>query len=234
MIHRLGKVIRDPIKYARIAHYQLAIKWYLFRYDHTEGYRRIMRYRIDKFGPEEAVGGFDSGIGQLQFEFLREQGLSPSDRLLDIGCGTLRGGEHFIDYLDAGHYTGMDISNEAIEAGVERVGDLVEEKDPTFVVNDELKFAEVTGEFDYAIAQSVFTHLPRAELDECLANIDRVVGGTFYATFFEKPVPGDKNFRYESETLIEIGEKYGHEVNLLPPDAYPHPEDQRMMRFEID
>jgi SAM-dependent methyltransferase len=234
MIRTLGKVIRDPIKYGRIARYQLVMKWYLFRYDHTEGYRRIMRYRIKNFGPEQAVGGFDSGIGRLQFEFLKEQGLSPSDTVLDIGCGTLRGGEHFIHYLDAGHYTGMDISEEAIDAGIERLGDLVEQKNPTFVVNDDLTFGEVTGEFDYAIAQSVFTHLPLADIHECLANIDTVVDGTFYATFFDEPVPGDKNFGYDPKTLVDIGAKYGHDVELLPPDAYPHPEDQRMMRFDIN
>ena len=28
--------------------------------------------------------------------------------LIDIGCGALRGGVHFVRHLDPGHYFGMD------------------------------------------------------------------------------------------------------------------------------
>ena len=31
-------------------------------------------------------------------------------RMLEIGCGNLRAGRLFIDYLDAGDYYGIDIS----------------------------------------------------------------------------------------------------------------------------
>jgi hypothetical protein len=41
--------------------------------------------------------------------------------MLDIGCGTLRGGRHFIGYLDPDGYTGMDISPQAIRYGEELV-----------------------------------------------------------------------------------------------------------------
>ncbi len=37
--------------------------------------------------------------------------------MLDIGCGTLRGGRHFIGYLDAGRYTGMEISKQVLAYG---------------------------------------------------------------------------------------------------------------------
>ena len=42
---------------------------------------------------------------QFQIDFLTEQGLSKSDLLLDIGCGTLRGGIPMISFLDAGNYS---------------------------------------------------------------------------------------------------------------------------------
>ena len=47
------------------------------------------------------IGGKWEEIGRLQYDFLREQGLQPQDKLLDIGCGCLRGGIHFIDYLES-------------------------------------------------------------------------------------------------------------------------------------
>src|SRR5258708_5686572 len=37
--------------------------------------------------------------------------------MLEIGCGNLRAGRLFIDYLDAGNYYGLDISPEILLAG---------------------------------------------------------------------------------------------------------------------
>lgn len=213
--------------------YKARMKYLFWRYDHSEAYRRLMNYRIERFGPEEAVGGFDLSIGELQFEFLREQGLQPDHRLLDIGCGTLRGGQYFIDYLNPGHYTGMDISQEAIDEGIAMLDDAVlTTKDPTFVVNDDLRFQEFAAEpsFDYAIAQSVFTHIPRDYIEECLAHIDTAVDGEFYATFFDEPKSLPKDYGYDPETLVAIAESYGYSASVLSTDEYPHPRDQRMLR----
>src|SRR5205807_6035012 len=55
------------------------------------------------------VGGAWEEIGRLQFEFLTGNGLKPHHRLLDVGCGALRGGLHFIRYLDEGNYVGVDL-----------------------------------------------------------------------------------------------------------------------------
>ena len=192
-----------------------------------------MKYRIKKQGPEQAVGGFDKGIGELQFEFLVEQGLSPSNHLLDIGCGSLRGGRYFLEYLEAGNYTGMDISEEVIEAGLEKNRSAVEENDPTFIVNDDLQFDEVNNSFEYAIAQSVFTHLPLEQVEECLENIDKVVDGTFYATVFVQPRNNPKDFVHNINTLIELAKDQGHSAELLSQEAYPHPNGQGMVAFKI-
>jgi len=63
------------------------------------------------------VGSFWKEIGNLQFEFLCAQGLRKKDKLLDIGCGALRGGIHFIKYLEEGNYTGIDANESLIRAG---------------------------------------------------------------------------------------------------------------------
>ena len=65
--------------------------------------------------PEEAVGGAWEQVGQFQFHYLIAKGLRKDHKLLDIGCGTLRGGRYFIEYLDCGGYTGLDISPKALE-----------------------------------------------------------------------------------------------------------------------
>jgi cyclopropane fatty-acyl-phospholipid synthase-like methyltransferase len=65
--------------------------------------------------------GADAGSGlefaeaaKFQLDFLLRQGLRKDDVLLDLGCGCLRGGIHFIRYLAADKYLGMDISAEVV------------------------------------------------------------------------------------------------------------------------
>ena len=55
--------------------------------------------------------------GMLQFDFLVAQGLKPEHYLLDVGCGPLRAGVHFMAYLEAGHYFGVEKRADLLEAG---------------------------------------------------------------------------------------------------------------------
>jgi len=71
--------------------------------DYLEAYSRHTDIRVER-DPHSAVGGMWEQIGQLQFDFLVNHGLEPNHKLLDIGCGTLRGGRHFITYLVPGNY----------------------------------------------------------------------------------------------------------------------------------
>lgn len=235
MLNEIQNIIRNQIQKYRYYHYEWAKKWYMGRYDHIEGYRKLMRYRINHHGPEKAVGGFDKGIGKLQLNFLCNKGLGPSNSLLDLGCGSLRGGEYFIDYLNRGNYTGMDISAKAIQAGTNRLEELVTKKNPTFVVNDDLTFQnnDLANSYDYAIAQSVFTHLPPKQIEECFSHIGTVVDGKFYATFFDEPKSSPKNFGYDPDTLFNMAEQHDHSVELISRDDYPHPRGQRMMEITI-
>ncbi len=57
--------------------------------------------------------------GLLQFEFLVAQGLEPGHSLLDVGCGPLRAGVHFVEFLEPGHYYGIDINETLLDAGYE-------------------------------------------------------------------------------------------------------------------
>lgn len=128
-------------------------------------------------------------LGQLQFDFLVEQGLLPEHRLLDVGCGPLRGGVKFIKYLEPGHYFGVDkradVVEESLRIELPRAGLAV--RRPTVVAMGDFGFGRLNQTFDYAIAQSVFTHLPLNSIIRCLMNMEEVLveGGQFYATFYE-------------------------------------------------
>lgn len=138
----------------------------------------------------EFIGGLWEEMGQLQMDFLRSQGLSSSHRLLDIGCGSLRLGQLAIPYLEPLRYFGTDISPDLIEAGYDReLSDADRLKAPKshFHVSENFDFSFLDEPVDFAIAQSVFTHLPLNHLRRCLGQLASRMrtGGVLFVTFFE-------------------------------------------------
>ena len=110
------------------------------------------------------VGGMWEEMGQLQFDFLREQGLKPEHRFLDVGCGILRGGIHFIPYLEPGHYYGIDKNRELLNFGrkeMEKAG--LQERKPTLVQIEDFGFERLGQTFDYRPGP-VRLHAPASKL----------------------------------------------------------------------
>jgi len=195
------------------------------------------------------VGGFWDEIGQLQFDCLVRQGLRPHHQLLDVGCGCLRGGLHFIRYLDAGGYCGLDINPSLIEAAhreLDAAG--LAAKAPQLLVDDAFEAGRFGRRFDYAIALSLFTHLHNNHVVRCLARVAEVLapGGSFFATFFEAPAPvhlsplrhepGGITTHYDRDpfhqSLDEIralGQGAG--LGVEPVEDWQHPRAQRMFCF---
>jgi hypothetical protein len=141
----------------------------------------------------EVIGGLWDEIGRLQFDFLRANGLSPSSVLVDIGCGCLRGGVHFVYFLNAGYYFGMDISEALLRAGYDtelRSRGLCDKLPRDNLICDgEFRFSKFPTTFDFAIAQSLFTHLPAHHIQLCLSRLapKMKLGGRLFATFFLVP-----------------------------------------------
>lgn len=134
-----------------------------------------------------AVGGMWNEMGDLQYNWFLNNGLKPENTFLDVGCGSLRGGIHFIKYLNNGNYYGIDLNQSLINAGKIELQEQNMNKISNLMVNGDFEFNLFNQRFDFALAQSVFTHLPTNHILKCLINIDRVLnkGGKFYATFFE-------------------------------------------------
>lgn len=135
------------------------------------------------------IGGFWDKLGKMQIEFLTQQGLQAHHQLLDIGCGALRLGTLAIDYLEPRHYFGTDISEDLLDAGYNKeLTDRQRERLPRshlFASND-FSFGFLNDhKLDYAIAQSVFTHLPMNHIRHCLHKLHPHMkqGSAFYATF---------------------------------------------------
>jgi SAM-dependent methyltransferase len=139
-----------------------------------------------------AVGGKWDEMGRFQFDFLIAEGLAPQHHMLDVGCGSLRGGVHFVRHLDAGHYYGVDAEARLLAAGrteLEQAG--IADKRPVLVADGDFQLVNFAQSFDFILAQSVFSHLPFNRIARCVAEVERVLkpGGRFYATFFANPGP---------------------------------------------
>lgn len=203
--------------------------------DFLEAYKEHTDRRVDD-DPRNAIGGMWGEIGKLQFDFLVEKGLSKEHRMLDIGCGTLRGGRFFIDYLDPGNYTGIDLSPKAIEfAGKLVAEESLSDKRPRLLVNKEmnLKFKQLRGgAFDFLLAQSVFTHLKPEHIEECFESIGSIMhdNSVFYFTFKESPSfeqAGPKGFRYPFEYFENLADLHG--FHAVIEEGYDHPRGQIMV-----
>ena len=121
---------------------------------------------------------------EFQIDFLRRAGLAPSARLLDLGCGTLRGGLPLIAFLEPGHYTGVDVRAEVlVEARAELREAVLEHKAPELVHARDLGALTLAARFDVIWAFSVLIHLDDAVLEDALAFVARQLarGGAFYA-----------------------------------------------------
>jgi SAM-dependent methyltransferase len=102
--------------------------------------------------------------GAFQVELLKELGLGPEHTLLDIGCGPLRGGMHFIKYLNTGNYVGVDFNRSFIEAGhlqLKRAG-FSSVVNQVAVIND-FNFSGLNNKFDYLLCFSVLNHCSESE-----------------------------------------------------------------------
>ena len=196
---------------------------------------------IGEMGHRAYVGGMWEEVGKLQFDFLVGQGLKPSHFFLDIGCGALRGGVHFIRYLEPGHYLGIEKERTLLELGIEReLGRAVyEEKKPELLVSARFEVDRLSRKPEFSVAQSLFTHLEESDIRLCLGNLGRVVepGHLLFATFFEgsswfnpKASHSHEGFRYTRRAMQRFGEAAAFRATYIGP--WRHPRGQMMMRFE--
>lgn len=214
--------------------------------------RELLGTEIDAKEHRNFVGGLWEEVGTLQFNFVKSCGLRRSDRLVDVGCGALRGGVHFIRYLDSEHYYGMDINASLIEAGKR---ELAEEnlayKRPHLLVNDKFELGQFATTFDCAIAISVFTHLPMNHIIRCLVEARKVLrpGARLYGSYFEAPAkaylerlkhaPRDivtnydlDPYHYAFEEMRWMAQIAHMRVERV--GAWGHPRGQTMLAFSSD
>ena len=188
--------------------------------DHVSYYRAVMHSDASR-SREAAVGSKTRAswlkIGQLQFDYLTGHGLKPAMRMLEIGCGNLRAGRLFIDYLDPGNYYGIDISPDILLAAADTVAEFrLQDKLPHLTVVRDLSLTFLPdGHFDVVHAHSVFSHSPIEVIDECFGHVGRVMAADGFFDFtFDRTAGAEhhvlhEDFYYRTETLIALAAQHG-------------------------
>jgi cyclopropane fatty-acyl-phospholipid synthase-like methyltransferase len=127
-------------------------------------------------------------IAAMTFNLLTTLGLRQHHSLLDIGCGSLRIGRLLIPYLNRGRYFGVEPNKWLVDEGIRReLGEtLVQIKRPTFLFSGSPEaITQAQTAFDFALAQSIFSHCGLDLIKGWLSAIARSLAqqGALVATF---------------------------------------------------
>ncbi len=121
---------------------------------------------------------------EFQIQFLKNMGVKPSHFLIDIGCGTLRGGIPIIEYLDSGHYFGIEARPDVLAQGKKELNiSKLEYKNPSLIIGEDLTTLELRKSVDFIWSFSVLIHMRDDMLNSTLGFVQRHLGkdGVFYA-----------------------------------------------------
>lgn len=185
-------------------------------------------------------------VGALQFSLAIFCGLREDHYLLDFGCGSLRAGKFFIPYLKPAHYYGIEPNTWLLEQAFQHeIGqDTIKMRQPQFsnVADFTVPFQR---QFDYIIAQSIFTHTGKDLLVKLLASLANAINpdGLILATFFlgdtdevrqgwlysdSLPKGQSPAAFYRKEYIISTAQEYSLNVKHL---SFFHPRNQQWFAF---
>jgi hypothetical protein len=174
-------------------------------------------------------------LGAVQFTMLLSLGMRETDTLLDIGCGSLRGGRFSLLYLNPERYFGIEPEDWCLRDGIDaELGrELIALKQPAFSHNHDFDARHFGRSFDYVMAAGIFMHASRAQIDQCLRSVAHVLArdGVFVGAYLPGSVDStepawtypDIQF-YRPDTLVLAAAQ--HDLTLAFLDA-PHPLDHQ-------
>lgn len=165
-------------------------------------------------------------VSAMSFNLLTCLGLRQHHTMLDVGCGSLRVGRLLIPYLNAENYTGIEPNGWLIEDGVSReLGhDQIAIKRPTFHVGDSTRGLPGGRRFDFALAQSIFSHCGPDLFQQWLREISAQLadGGALAATYLIDDKDCEQSgwiypgcVSYRTDTVASMAREAGFELVVL-------------------
>jgi SAM-dependent methyltransferase len=170
-------------------------------------------------------------MGASQFMLLLTLGLRDHHRVLDFGCGSLRAGRFLITYLQQGKYYGLEPNSWLIDDAIDRqIGrDQINIKSPTFYKFTDFTADKCENNFDFIIAQSIFSHSGTDFIEKMLREFQRSLAesGLCLATFIHPEQLDGTEFSgsgwvypdcvsHSPSTILNIAAKAGLMARALP------------------
>jgi len=165
-------------------------------------------------------------VSAMAFGLLTACGLRQHHKLLDIGCGSLRLGRLLIPYLNTENYIGVEPNQWLVDDGIrnELGSSLVEQRKPKFVIAEGLEPLASDMQFDYAIAQSIFSHTAPDLLERWIRDVSLGLSehGVLLATVLEGEIECKGNgwiypecVEYCLDTVATFARKYDLGFQIL-------------------
>ncbi|MEV5412629.1 class I SAM-dependent methyltransferase [Thermopolyspora sp. NPDC052614] len=234
LVHQIRYAVRNPQKISPHLRRLARDTWLRLRTaDHVSYYRAVMKSDTAR-DPKKAVGSASHkrwvALGQMQFDYLVGHGLQPAHRMLEIGCGNLRAGRLFIDYLEPGNYYGIDISPDILISAQDTLTEYdLAAKLPYLTPVRDLRFAFLPDRhFDVVHAHSVFSHSPIEVIEECFAHVGLMKPDGWFDFTFDRTEGKEhhvlrEDFYYRTETLIALAARHGLRATFMDDwERLPH------------
>jgi SAM-dependent methyltransferase len=126
-------------------------------------------------------------VGRLSFEVLFREGLQPSSKVLDVGCGALRLGYWLMRFQNPRCYFGIEVQQDMLKLGLEQLvePEVVSRAEPSFSHNDDFDFSVFGEQFEFVYARSIWTHASKSQIRSMLASFaaSSAPGGVFLTSY---------------------------------------------------
>ena len=129
---------------------------------------------LSKGRHRDIVGGRWGETADIVTPLLLELGLQPTDKVLDIGAGSLRLGHRLVPMLAAGNYWATDASGALMRRGWEvelTEADRARLPVEQLVEDAAFRFPGIPDDIDFALCFAVFTRLPMNHLRRGLISV---------------------------------------------------------------
>jgi SAM-dependent methyltransferase len=228
LIARLKNFVRGDYNSIRFRYLKLP-RDYLLEYAFRMTGRRWVEFyafrmnRAARNATPDRVSAEYVDRAELQARYLQRKGLAAGHTLLDYGCGVMR----LLPWVRplGVRYVGVDISQERILTGnamLRERGIAASDYEALPIRGHDL--AELGAQrFDFAWAQSVYTHMPPDEARRSMAGIRAVLKptGRFLLTFSPSSTgklirKNQKDWWYTPDLIRVCGERAGFEVVIEP------------------
>ncbi|MFN3347336.1 hypothetical protein [Pseudorhodoplanes sp.] len=170
-----------------------------------------------KNGPFEAAG-------VDEFKFLLELGLTRNSVCIDYGCGTLRIGQHVMQFVAPGNYWGLDIDEELLKLGEGLVGNaLISERRPNLLCISDTSIANAAkANPDFVFSWKVLQHVHPDELHDHLRAFCLLIGRNTNAFICRTKWHESRTLRYKLKgwahsltTVRSITDDLGIQVEVV-------------------